>query len=358
MSDTLVCLGNTPFDAKCWRPLGAFADSLWRHLSPPMFLRAHRVREPDDPVLRHILFMAAALASDAPGQTAWRTGLDRLSALSPAMSIEEVVALLGLPPALIDLLERCGVEPLDDADYRHLAQWSGLWGEEDSRRLQRLRERQALNSEVISAAARAPDDLYPMLADRTHKDLDVLLEVLPELIAALPFSPDNARSFLIDRLRHVNGDGLVDHIRSILGEIRKMGAFRAPPSFDDPHFCVITHPGLTARSLDITDSVRERILFERAFLVGVRLGAGSPGFRAFALLEALHASHRAPAGFLLNPLILDGEGDAADQTLADDIRDRLLGCVRVPVFLSPASGRPSALELQVMDRRHQPAEWN
>jgi hypothetical protein len=357
MSDNVVCLDNTPIAARDWRPLGGFTDSLWRHLPPDMFLRAHRARDADDCLFRQSLFLVASLGSETPDQTPSHRVFRKLSGFTAGTPVETIVKVLDCSASLIELLKCCGMDPLEEEDYRYLASWSGWRGEEDRSRLKRLMEHQALTSDVIAVVARAPDDLYSLLAGRSSEDIEILLSVAPELVSALPLYPDDARSFLADRLSHVRKDGLADHIRNVLMDMRKTGAFRKPPAFSDRLFCTISRPAATVQHLVLAQSVHERILFEHAFLVGVRTDAGSPTFNAFLLLEAIYGPDRAPAGYLLDPVVLDADGNTADASLAAEVTDRLLKSARDPVFLRAQSGVPSGLERLVMVQHHCNEDW-
>jgi len=358
MSENVICLGKTPFAKKHWRSLGRFSESLWRQLSPEMFLRAHRYQDGTDQLLRQALFMVTALGAEPPDHQACRTGFDKLPYLRPDMAVEEALRFLGVPAQLSDLLQRCGHEALEAESYRHLARWSGWTGPEDSLRVQRLLEHETLSSQIIAVLARAPDDLYPMLAGRSSEDVDLLIQVLPDLIPALPLFPEDARRFLRDRLCHAGGRQLIEHIRDVMSGMRKSGSFRAPPSFSDSRFCVIAHPAATVQHLALDESVVERLLFEHAFLVGFRGEKCSPTFVAFALLEAVHAADQAPAGFLLNPVIRNREGEAADDELAAVVRERLIRCASGPVFLHPASVGATGLERRLMQRDYFREVWN
>lgn len=115
---------------------------------------------------------------------------------------------------------------------------------------------------------------------------------------------------------------------------------------------------MTVQRLDLKDSVRERILFEHAFLVGVRGESGSPGFTAFLLLEAVYCAHQAPAGFLLHPVIINVDGAEIEETLAASLREQLQASADAPIFFSPASLQPTALEGRLMAQSRRREGWN
>jgi hypothetical protein len=354
MSTNVVAIPVQFKQPPVWRGLGHFAIPLRRRLHPTLFLAAHAAGTPDDHLLRQILFLASSLE-----QGEARSVCDRLADLKPG-SVEDIVRVLSLPPGLIDILAKCGPDPLEGDAYRTLARWSGAASaEQDGRRMQRLLDLEKVTTDIITAVEIAPDEFFPLFAEgRTVQDVDLLIHVLPDLITALPFFPDHAREFLNQRLcAAVGGRRLVKELRKIICERRK-GAFRSPPSFADSRFFVITHPAVTVQRLDLKDSVRERILFEHAFLVGVRGESGSPGFTAFLLLEAVYCAHQAPAGFLLHPVILNADGAEIEEPLAANLREQLQTSAEAPIFLSPASLQPTALEGRLMARSRCWDGWN
>lgn len=316
-----------------WAPLGEFSGALWRETSPELFLRLHRVASPDDRLVRHAFCWAASACP--------RSSVASLSSLLPRQSGRGLLQHLEAPPALTDILQRCGTEPLDMASYRLISRWAGHLddGGFDAERIALLAREASIDSSTIAALSLAEPCYFGIMKGRVPDEVSRLGRILQHVLPSLDLDPGHARDLLTKLLRGKAYERAVEEIRTILLSSKRNGAFHSPPRLLDDAFGIITRPSISAPHLQIRDPVSDRLLFERSFIVGERSQTDA-GFSAYALLDVIHpgGNDRGSSTFLLNPFVLDGSGDNMEEHAAARVRDKLIRsladgvCIAAPPF--------------------------
>jgi hypothetical protein len=153
-------------------------------------------------------------------------------------------------------------------------------------------------------------------------------------LPCLDLEPGHARELLTKLLRGKAYERALEEVRTILVWSRRNGSFNSPPRLLDDAFGIITRPSISAPRLQLVDSVSDRLLFERSFIVGERSGTDA-GFSAFALLDVLHRGEKDRGStFLLNPFVYDRSGASMEEHEAARIRDKLIRSLADGVWIS------------------------
>lgn len=307
-----------------WASLGEFSGALWRDTGPDLFLSLHRAGSPEDRLVRHVFCWAASVC---PRKVSGLAGL--FSSELPLPSGRRLLQHLAAPACLTEILQHCGTEPLDMAGYRLLARWAGHNDNDeagaDAERVALLTREASVDSSAIAALSLAAPVFFPIMKGRDPDEVIRLNHVLQEMLPRLDLEPRHARELVTKLLRGKDYESAVAEIRTLTVSSRRIGAFNPPPRLLDNAFSIITRPSISAPHLQLRDSLSDRLLFERSFIVGER-SETEAGFSAYTLLDALHPAGNNDRGssFLLSPVILDGSGHNMEEHAASRVRDKLL----------------------------------
>jgi hypothetical protein len=211
------------------------------------------------------------------------------------------------------------------AGYRLLARWAGhndVAGS-DAERIALLIGQASVDSSAIAALSLAEPAFFPIMKDREPDEVIRLNHILQEILPRLDLDPRHARELVAKLLRGKDYDSAVAEIRTLIGSSRRIGAFNSPPRLLDEAFGIITRPSISAPHLQLYDSLSDRLLFERSFIVGER-SETEAGFSAYVLLDVLSGRNERGSTFLLNQVILDGAGNNLEGHAASLVRDKLL----------------------------------